>query len=142
MSKHCRNAAKAPSAIGPYSHAVVIGNLVFLSGQLGIDPSTNALAPGGIAAETRQALANICAILADLGLSPSDVVKTTVFLRDMEDFSVMNAVYGEIFSSNFPARSAVQVAALPKSGAVEIEVIADAQSVQSESVAERRAGNE
>jgi 2-iminobutanoate/2-iminopropanoate deaminase len=141
MSKFCFNAEKAPSAIGPYAHAVVTGGFVFLSGQLGIDPSTNALVPGGVVVETRQALSNICAILAELGLSPSDVVKTTVFLRDMRDFSPMNTVYGEIFSKDFPARSAVQVAALPKNGEVEIEVVANAQSLQTERAAFRRVGD-
>ncbi len=124
MSKRCFNAKVAPAALGPYSHAVIAGGFAFLSGQTGLDPATNALAPGGVEAETRQVLANIAAVLGELGLSPADVVKTTVFLRDMGDFAAMNAIYGEFFSSNFPARSTVQVAGLPKNGAVEIEVVA------------------
>lgn len=124
MSKRCFNAKIAPAALGPYSHAVIAGEFVFLSGQTGLDPATNALAPGGIEAETRQVLANIASILDELGLASSDVVKTTVFLRDMGDFAAMNAIYGTFFAANFPARSTVQVAALPKNGAVEIEVVA------------------
>lgn len=124
MSKRCFNAKIAPAALGPYSHAVIAGEFIFLSGQTGLDPATNALAPGGIEAETRQVLANIASILDEMGLAPADVVKTTVFLRDMGDFAAMNAIYGRFFASNFPARSTVQVAALPKNGAVEIEVVA------------------
>jgi len=124
MSKRCFNAKIAPAALGPYSHAVIAGEFVFLSGQTGLDPATNALAPGGIEAETRQVLANIASILDEMGLAPSDVVKTTVFLRDMGDFAAMNAIYGSFFASNFPARSTVQVAALPRNGAVEIEAVA------------------
>jgi len=124
MSKQSFNAKMAPAAIGPYSHAVISGDLVFLSGQLGLDPVSNTLVPGGVEAETRQSLANICSVLAELGLSPADVVKTTVFLRSMNDFTAMNTAYGEVFSGDFPARSAVQVTALPKNGAVEIEVVA------------------
>lgn len=124
MSKSCFNAKVAPAALGPYSHAVLAGGFAFLSGQTGLDPATNALAPGGVEAETRQVLANIAGILGELGLSPADVVKTTVFLRDMGDFAAMNAIYGEFFASNFPARSTVQVAGLPKNGAVEIELVA------------------
>lgn len=138
MSKRSFNAKKAPAALGPYAHAVVSGNLIFLSGQLGLDPDTNALAPGGVEAETRQALANISSILAELGLSPDDVVKTTVFLRDMGDFALMNAVYGKVFAKDFPARSTVQVAALPKNGAVEIEVIATSGASSAAAVASRR----
>jgi len=137
MSKFCFNAKIAPAALGPYSHAVVSGDLVFLSGQLGLDPATNALAPGGVEAETRQSLANISAILAEMGLSLSNVVKTTVFLRDMGDFARMNAVYAEFFPKDFPARSAVQAAALPKNGAVEIEVIVSGAAI-ADAVAARR----
>lgn len=138
MSKLCFNAQIAPAALGPYSHAVVSGDFVFLSGQLGLDPATNALAPGGVEAETRQSLSNISAILAELGLSLSDVVKTTVFLRDMGDFARMNAVYAEFFPKDFPARSAVQAAALPKNGAVEIEVIVSSGAARVDAVAARR----
>ena len=115
---------KAPKAIGPYSVGIRIGHLVFTAGQLGIDPSTSELAPGGVEAETRQALKNIQNILEAAGSSLHHVVKTTVFLRDMADFSRMNGVYAEFFTQKPPARSTVQVAALPKAAAVEIEAIA------------------
>jgi 2-iminobutanoate/2-iminopropanoate deaminase len=115
---------KAPKALGPYSVANRFGDFVFTAGQLGLDPQTGELAPGGIEAETRQALANITNVLEAAGSSLSQVVKTTVFLRDMNDFARMNAIYAQFFTANFPARSTVQVAALPKAGAVEIEVIA------------------
>ncbi|MHB9152396.1 MAG: RidA family protein [Spirochaetales bacterium] len=141
MPKRSFNAKNAPAALGPYSHAVVSGDLIFLSGQLGLDPSTNALAPGGIKAETRQSLGNIASILGELGLSTNDVVKTTVFLRDMGDFAAMNAVYGEFFPKDCPARSTVQVAALPKNGAVEIEAIASAGISRIDAIASRRAGD-
>jgi len=113
----------APKALGPYSVANRFGNLVFTAGQLGLDPLTNDLAPGGVAAETRQALTNLSYVLEAAGSSLSQVVKTTVFLRDINDFPAMNSVYAEFFRDNYPARSTVQAAALPKGGAVEIEVI-------------------
>jgi len=115
---------RAPAAIGPYSVANRIGNLVFTAGQLGLDPDTMELVPGGIEAETRQALTNLKFVLESAGSSLNSVVKTTVFLKDINDFGSMNKVYGEFFTENFPARSAVQVAALPKDGVVEIEAIA------------------
>lgn len=115
---------KAPKALGPYCVANCWGNLVFTAGQLGLDPTTNELVPGGIEAETRQALTNIKHVLEASGSSLENVLKTTVFLKDMNEFSKMNAVYAEFFTTNFPARSTVQVAALPKGGAVEIETIA------------------
>jgi 2-iminobutanoate/2-iminopropanoate deaminase len=115
---------KAPKALGPYSVAVHAGGFVFTAGQLGLDPDTNELAPGGIQAQTRQALTNLKHILEAAGTSLEKVVKTTVFLQDMAEFAQMNAIYGEFFTAGFPARSTVQVAALPKNGAVEIEVIA------------------
>jgi 2-iminobutanoate/2-iminopropanoate deaminase len=115
---------KAPKALGPYCVANRFGDLVFTAGQLGLDPATNELAPGGIEAETRQALTNVKHVLEAAGSSLACVLKTTVFLRDMADFARMNAVYAEFFTENFPARSTVQVAALPKNGAVEIETIA------------------
>ncbi|MCD4803142.1 MAG: RidA family protein [Anaerolineales bacterium] len=117
-------AEKAPRAIGPYSAAVKTGNLVFTAGQLGIDPERGEFVPGGIEAETRQALHNLTAVLEAAGSSLACVVKTTVFLRDMNDFGVMNVIYGEFFTEDYPARSAVQVARLPKDGAVEIEAVA------------------
>lgn len=115
---------QAPKAIGPYSVAIKAGPFVFTSGQLGLDPVSGAIVEGGVEAETRQALTNLSHVLEAAGSSLSLVVKTTVFLRDINDFARMNAVYGEFFTQDPPARSAVQVAALPKGGAVEIEAIA------------------
>ena len=115
---------KAPKALGPYSVAIRAGEFVFTAGQLGLDPATNELAPGGIHAQTRQALTNIKHVLEAAGTSLEGVVKTTVFLQDMGEFAQMNQVYAEFFTSHYPARSTVQVAALPKNGAVEIEVVA------------------
>ncbi len=115
---------QAPQALGPYSVAIEYGALVFASGQAGIDPATNALAPGGIEAETRQTLTNLSSVLKAAGTGLENVVKTTVFLTNMDEFARMNAVYGEFFRENFPARSTVQVARLPKDAAVEIECIA------------------
>ena len=117
-------AEKAPRAIGPYSAAVKAGDLIFTAGQLGIDPESGEFVPGGIEAETRQALLNLQAVLEAAGSSLKSVVKTTVFLRDMNDFGVMNVIYGEFFTEDYPARSAVQAARLPKDGAVEIEAVA------------------
>lgn len=122
--KEIVQADSAPQAIGPYSAAVKAGPFVFTAGQLGIDPDTGDFVPGGISSETRQALRNLQAVLEAAGTSLDAVVKTTVFLRDMDEFSQMNEVYGEFFSSDFPARSAVQPARLPKDGAVEIEAVA------------------
>jgi 2-iminobutanoate/2-iminopropanoate deaminase len=116
--------SKAPKPIGPYSVGIVQSELVFASGMLGLDPQTGELAPGGVEAETRQSLQNVAAILEAAGSSMSLVLKTTVFLRDMADFARMNAVYAEFFREEPPARSTVQVAALPKGGAVEIEAVA------------------
>jgi 2-iminobutanoate/2-iminopropanoate deaminase len=124
MDKKVIVSEKAPKALGPYSVAIRTGNLVFTSGQLGLDPQSGNLVPGGIEAETRQALTNIRHVLADSGSSLDAVVKTTVFLKDIADFPVMNAVYAEFFPAHPPARSTVQVAALPKIGSVEIEAIA------------------
>ena len=115
---------KAPKAIGPYSTAVCINDFVYTSGQLGLDPQTGELVPGGIEAETRQALTNLQYVLEAAGASLDQALKTTVFLRDMADFGRMNAIYGEFFTHSFPARSTVQAAALPRNGAVEIEVVA------------------
>jgi 2-iminobutanoate/2-iminopropanoate deaminase len=115
---------QAPQAIGPYSVGIRTEGLIFTAGQLGIDRSTGELIEGGIEAETRQSLTNIKYILEAAGSDLNQIVKTTVFLRDMADFSAMNAVYAEFFTENPPARSTVQVAALPKAGAVEIEAIA------------------
>ena len=115
---------KAPAAIGPYSQAIQVGNIVYTSGQIPIDPSTGAFVEGGIKEQTRQSLTNVKAILEEAGLSMSNVVKTTVFLADMGDFAAMNAVYAEFFSEPYPARSAVAVKTLPKGALVEIEVVA------------------
>ncbi len=114
----------APKAIGPYSIGVSFCHFVFTSGQLGLDPITGIIVEGGIEAQTRQALVNVKAVLEAAGSSMENVVKTTVFLKDINDFARMNAVYGEFFPVDSPARSAVQVAALPKDGMVEIEVVA------------------
>ena len=117
---------KAPAAIGPYSQAIRVGNLVYTSGQIPIDPATGAFVEGGIREQTRQSLTNVRAILAEAGLAMSDVVKTTVFMADMNDFAEMNGVYAEFFAEPYPARSAVAVKALPKGALVEIEVVAEA----------------
>lgn len=122
--KEVVNTGKAPDAIGPYSVANRAGGFVFTAGQLGLDPTSMELVAGGIQAETRQALTNIKHVLEAAGSSLENVVKTTVFLRDINDFSLMNEVYGEFFKVNFPARSAVQAAALPRGAAVEIEAVA------------------
>lgn len=114
----------APAAIGPYSQAVQVGNMLFASGQLGINPATGNFVEGAVKEQTAQAFKNVKAILAEAGLDISDVVKTTVFLADMGDFGAMNEVYASQFEGAFPARSAVAVKTLPKNGLVEIEVIA------------------
>lgn len=114
----------APNPIGPYSQAIKVGNLLFTAGQLGLDPQNNNLVNGGIEAETHQALINIKHILEEAGSSLNNVVKTTVYLRDMNDFPVMNKIYAEYFTKEFPARTTVQAAALPKNAAIEIEAIA------------------
>lgn len=114
----------APKAIGPYSVGIVSGCFIFTAGQIGINPQTGEVVPGGIEAETRQVLQNIHNILEAAGSSLKQVVKTTVFLREMNDFSRMNAVYAEFFTTEPPARSTVAVAGLPKGVAVEVEAIA------------------
>lgn len=115
--------ASAPAAIGPYSQAIETDNMLFTSGQLGIIPATGELAQG-VEAQTEWALKNIGAILAQAGLDYSNVIKTTVFVADLADFAKVNAVYQTFFDGAYPARSCVQVAALPKGGLVEIECIA------------------
>lgn len=115
---------KAPSAIGPYSQAIQVGNLVYTSGQLPIAPSTGSFPDGGIKEQTRQSLLNIQSILQEAGLTMDNVVKTLVFLADMNDFAEMNSVYSEFFKAPFPARSAVAVKTLPKGALVEIEAVA------------------
>ncbi len=112
----------APASAGPYSPAVRAGDWLALAGQVGIDPATGKLADGGVADQTRQALANVAAVLGDCGASLGDVAKTTVFLVDMGDFPVMNEVYADAFAGHRPARSTVAVAALPLGARVEVEV--------------------
>ena len=117
-------AEKAPKAIGPYSAAISYGNFIFTSGQLGLIPESGEPAGEDIRSQTRQALKNVQSVLEAAGTDLSHVLKTTVFLRNMDDFTAMNEVYAEFFTDECPARSAVQVAKLPKGLAVEIEVIA------------------
>lgn len=124
IDKEIVAAEKAPRAIGPYSAAVKAGDFVFTAGQLGIDPASGEFVEGGIEEQTRQALENLSAVLEAAGSSLANVVKTTVFLNDMNDFSAMNGVYGQFFTQDYPARSAVQAARLPKDGLVEIEAVA------------------
>lgn len=115
---------QAPAAIGPYSQAIRVGNLLYTSGQIPINPAIGSLVEGGIKEQTRQSLSNIKAILEEAGLTMAHVVKTTVFMADMNDFADMNAVYAEFFAEPYPARSAVAVKTLPKGALVEIEVVA------------------
>jgi 2-iminobutanoate/2-iminopropanoate deaminase len=114
----------APAAIGPYSQAIVHGGLVFTAGQIPLDPRTGELVEGDVRRHTEQVFANLRAVLEAAGASLSTVVKTTVFLRDMNDFAAMNEVYGEAFGDHRPARSTVQAARLPRDASVEIEVVA------------------
>lgn len=114
----------APAAIGPYSQGVLAGNTLYVSGQLGLIPATGEFAPGGIAEQTRQSLTNIQNILKEAGMGMENVVKTTVLLSDIQNFTAMNAVYAEFFTQPYPARAAFQAAALPKAALVEIEVVA------------------
>ena len=115
----------APAAIGPYSQAIQVGNLIYTSGQIPIDPATGQLVEGGVKEQTRQSLSNIQAILQEAGLTMTSVVKTTVFMADMADFADMNSIYAEFFTEPYPARSAVAVKTLPKNALVEIEVVAE-----------------
>lgn len=121
---HPIHTENAPAAIGPYSQAVQAGNLLFVSGQLPIDPATGIFAGEDIASQTRQSLTNIRSILEKAGYSCADVVKTTVLLANIEDFAAMNAVYAEFFTENCPARAAYAVKDIPKGALVEIEAIA------------------
>ena len=114
---------KAPAAVGPYVHAVDTGNMIFCSGQLGIDPATGELVEG-VEAQTKQSLINLGAVLNEAGYDYKDVVKTLIFLDDINDFTAMNQVYSEFFSEDKPARSCVEVANIPKGALVEIECIA------------------
>lgn len=123
MSKEIIASVNAPAAIGPYSPGIKSGSIVFLSGQLGIDPATGKM-PEGIEAQAEQSLKNVEALLAEAGATMANVVKTTIYLNDIADFKAVNAIYAEHFAEPYPARSAVQVAALPAGGLVEIEVTA------------------
>ena len=124
MSKQAITTVQAPVAIGPYSQAIRFGNLVFVSGQIPLDPATGTLVAGDIKAQAERALENVKAILDDQKLTFANVVKSTVFLTNLADFAAMNEVYAKYFTADFPARSTVQVAALPKGASIEIEVIA------------------
>ena len=115
---------QAPAAIGPYSQAVIANGLVFAAGQVALDPRTGQLVPGDVRIQTKRVMENIKAVLAAAGSTMDRVVKTTVFLRDLNDFGPMNEVYGEYFQESPPARSTVQVAKLPRDAVVEIEVVA------------------
>jgi 2-iminobutanoate/2-iminopropanoate deaminase len=123
-SKQIIKPAKSPAAVGPYNHAVRIGDLLFCAGQIPIDPATGNLVPGDIKAQTERVLENVKAILDDQKLTFANVVKSTVFMTNLGDFAAMNEVYAKYFTENFPARSTIQVAGLPKGASVEIEVIA------------------
>ena len=115
---------KAPAAIGPYSQAVVVGNMIFTSGMIPIIPETGELQTGDIKAQAKQAIKNLIALLEESGSNASSVIKTTVFIKDMNDFAAVNEVYAEFFKDNYPARSCVEVARLPKDVLIEIEAVA------------------
>ena len=110
--------------MGPYSQAVVSGDFIYVSGQLGIDPEKGKMVEGGVEAEARQAVKNLVAVLKTAGCSAGSILKTTIFLTDLGNFSVVNGIYGEIFNGDYPARSTVEVSGLPAGGLVEIEAIA------------------
>lgn len=124
MTKQIIKPAKSPAAVGPYNHAVRVGDLLFCAGQIPLDPATGNLVPGDVRAQTERVLENVKAILDDQKLTFAHVVKTTVFMTNLGDFAAMNEVYARYFTADFPARSTVQVAALPRGAAVEIEVLA------------------
>ena len=124
MEKEIILSKKAPSTIGPYSPALKVGNLIFASGQLPIDPETGEMIEGDIESKTRMVLENLKAVLEPYSISMENIVKTTIFLRDMNNFARVNKVYGEYFKEKFPARSCVEVSRLPKDAEIEIEAIA------------------
>lgn len=124
MSKQVIHAEKAPPAAGPYSHAIIANGFVFTAGQVGIDPQTKKLVEGGIVEQTRQTLKNVQAVLEAAGSSLDQVVKTTVFLQNIDDFATMNGVYAEFFPQNPPARSTFEVGRLPIGALIEIETVA------------------
>jgi 2-iminobutanoate/2-iminopropanoate deaminase len=123
MKPHVVQPKNSPKPVGPYNHAIRVGDLLFCSGQIPLD-SEGKLVAGGIKEQTRQVLQNISAILKDQALTPENVIKATVFMTNLAEFTDMNSVYGEFFTENFPARSTVQVSALPRGASVEIEVVA------------------
>ena len=122
--KKCFLTRKGPKAIGPYSTATIAGSCCFMSGMLGVDPETGKLAEGGIEAQATQAMRNVVTVLEELGMTPATVLKTTVFLADLNDFAKVNAIYADYFGPDYPSRSCVQVARLPMDALVEIEAIA------------------
>ena len=124
MANKVISTEKAPQAIGPYSQGMIAGNMIYTSGQLGLDPSTGEIVNTSIQDEARQSLQNVKAVLEEAGATLNDVVKTTVFVKDLNQFALINEVYSEFFSENKPARSCVEVARLPKDGNIEIEAIA------------------
>ena len=125
--KKCFFTEKGPKAIGPYCTATVSGSAAFLSGMLGIDPATGKLVEGGVEAQARQSMQNICTVLDELGLPAKAVLKTTVFLSDLNDFGKVNAIYADFFGPDYPSRSCVEVARLPMDALVEIEAIASVE---------------
>ena len=122
--KKCFLTRKGPKAIGPYSTATIAGSCCFMSGMLGVNPETGKLAEGGIEAQATQAMRNVVTVLEELGMTPASVLKTTVFLADLNDFAKVNAIYADYFGPDYPSRSCVQVARLPMDALVEIEAIA------------------
>ena len=129
MNKRIINTSKAPSPIGPYSQAVVAGNLIYISGQIAIDPANNELISESIAAETHQVMKNLQAILDEAGTNFDQIIKTTIFLKDMDMFATVNEVYGSYFTGNYPARETVAVKGLPKNVNIEISMIAALSNV-------------
>jgi 2-iminobutanoate/2-iminopropanoate deaminase len=124
MKKEVLTTKNAPEAIGPYSQAIKVGGLIYTSGQIPIDPATGQIVQGGIEAQTKQVLENLNAILVNAGSTFKNVIKSTVFVKDMNDFTTINNIYGQYFKEPYPARSLVEVARLPKDVLIEIEVIA------------------
>ena len=122
--KECFLTSKGPKAVGPYSTAVIHGDTVFVSGMIPLDPATGKVVEGGIEAQARQALENVKTVLGEMNLTMQDALKVSVFLTDLADFGTVNAIYGEYFGPNFPARTCMQVGAMPLGVSIEIEVIA------------------
>ena len=125
--KKCFLTQKGPKAIGPYSTATICGGVCYMSGMIGIDPEKGCLAEGGVEAQAKQAMENIHTVLDEMGLSPSNILKTTVFLSDLNDFGKVNAIYADYFGPDYPSRSCVEVARLPMDALVEIEAIVSAE---------------